>query len=82
VKTVYKEKYEMDYAVRDSAIAGAGIEISPEMIDAGVAEILGEVGGADFGGFFCAPDLASRVYRAMKIAQDCTMPYRGACKNL
>ena len=45
----------------------AEIEITPEMIEAGAEAILGEVGGADLGGFFSAPDLAVAVYRAMHI---------------
>jgi hypothetical protein len=38
------------------------------MIEAGEAIILGEVGGADLGGFFSARDLAKSVYEAMRHA--------------
>ena len=42
------------------------IEITAEMIEAGVEVILCEIGGADLGGLFDASDLASRVYQAME----------------
>lgn len=38
---------------------------TPAMIEAGAQVILEEVGGADLGGFFSAPDLAARVFAAM-----------------
>ena len=41
-------------------------EITAEMITAGEEVILGEVGGADLGGYFSARDLARRVYLAMR----------------
>lgn len=44
------------------------IEITPEMIEAGEDVILCELGGADLGGFFSAPDLARKVYLAMRAA--------------
>jgi hypothetical protein len=40
-----------------------GIEVTPEMIEAGAYVISGELG--DVGGYFSAPDLAAEVYRAM-----------------
>lgn len=43
----------------------ANDEIGTDMLAAGEAVILEEVGGADLGGFFSARDLAARVYRAM-----------------
>ena len=43
------------------------IEITPEMIEIGADVILGVVGGADLGGFFSAPELAEKVFRAMAI---------------
>lgn len=46
------------------------IEVTPEMIQAGEAAILEEVGGADdLGGYFSAPNLAVKVYRAMATAE-------------
>lgn len=45
-------------------------EITPQMIEAGAAEILGEIGGSeDVGGYFSARDLAEKVFRAMEIAR-------------
>ena len=41
------------------------IHISPAMLEAGTAEVLGSVGGADLGGHFSAEELASNVYRVM-----------------
>jgi hypothetical protein len=53
----------------DDRNATKEIELTPEMIDAGESEILGEVGGAEgLGGFFSARELAARVYRAMETA--------------
>ena len=43
-----------------------GIEITPEMIEAAVEIIWGELGGAELGGLFSASDLASSVYLAME----------------
>jgi hypothetical protein len=45
------------------------VEITSAMIEAGVVEIWAELGGADLGGHFSAPDLASRIYRAMNAAR-------------
>jgi hypothetical protein len=45
--------------------AGAEIEITEEMIEAGADVLLGELGGA-VSVFWSAPDLAKRVYRAMR----------------
>ena len=42
------------------------IEITAEMIEAGVSVLLADRGGVGDGiGFFSPPDLAERVYRAM-----------------
>jgi hypothetical protein len=41
------------------------IEVTEEMIEAGVDVIMCEVGGADLGGLFDASALASRVFLAM-----------------
>ena len=46
-------------------IANVDVEITPEMIEAGEHVILGEVGGADLGGYFSARDLAVEVFLAM-----------------
>jgi len=51
-------------------------EITLEMIDAGASVILGAVGGADLGGYFSAPKLASEVFRAM--AQKASFPRKNA----
>jgi hypothetical protein len=45
------------------------IEVTPEMIEIGAEVILGEVGGADLGGLFSAPELARQVYLAMSSAR-------------
>lgn len=39
--------------------------VTPAMLAAGEAVILGELGGADLGGLFSAHDLAAMVYLAM-----------------
>ena len=43
----------------------AEIQVTPEMIEAGVGVILREIGGSDLRGHFSSQDLAARVYRAM-----------------
>jgi hypothetical protein len=45
------------------------IEITPEMIEIGANVILCEVGGAELGELFSAPELATRVYLAMVSAR-------------
>jgi hypothetical protein len=45
------------------------IEVTPEMVEAGVTVIWEELGGADLGGLFSASDLAKSVYLAMHNAQ-------------
>jgi hypothetical protein len=52
-----------DEAKRTGAPEG---DITEAMTEAGAMEILGEVGGADLGGFFSAEELANKVYRAME----------------
>jgi hypothetical protein len=54
---------------KDSGTKSADeIEITPEMIDAGEDQILGEVGGVEgLGGYFSARELACAVYRAMEL---------------
>lgn len=42
------------------------VEITSEMIDAGVEVVLSFVGGADVGGYFSPEDLAVAVYLAMR----------------
>lgn len=64
----------MTYQKRPTRCSGSQekpgeIEITPEMIEAGSKAILEEIGGADLGGFFSAPDLAVEVYRAMRRQQ-------------
>lgn len=44
----------------------AEIEITPEMIAAGEQAILEQVGWAEFGPSFSAPDLAAEIFRAMR----------------
>jgi len=39
--------------------------VTPEMVEAGAAEIVSEVGDAPLGGFFDPRELAVSVYRAM-----------------
>ena len=51
--------------VADTEKPEVEIEITPEMIEAGEDVILCEVGGANLGGLFSAPELAARVFRAM-----------------
>lgn len=42
------------------------IEVTPEMIEAGVQALLSEPGGVNDGiGFFSPPDLATRIFLAM-----------------
>ena len=48
------------------------IEVTPEMVEAGVDVIWRELGGADLGGQFSADDLVKRVYRAMCNARRAT----------
>lgn len=54
-----------------------GIEITPEMAEAGMEAIFGEPGVAEVGVFFSARDLAVKVYRAMDSRRDKT-PHRAA----
>jgi len=42
------------------------VEITPEMIEAGEAEVSAATGGYDLGGYFSARDLAIAVYQAME----------------
>jgi outer membrane lipoprotein SlyB len=56
----------------DSADA---IAVTPEMVEAGEDAVLGEIGGADLGGYFSASDLAIKVFRAMAAA-DLSRRYR------
>jgi hypothetical protein len=56
---------------RDDSPENCGIEITPEMIEAGEDIILCALGGADLGRLFSADDLAKRVYSAM---------HRAACR--
>jgi len=44
------------------------IEITPEMIEAGVSVLLGELGGC-VDRFWSAPDLAKQVFEAMACAR-------------
>jgi len=46
--------------------AGAEIEVTDAMIEAGVDVLLCEFGGSAVDHFWSAPDLARRVYRAMR----------------
>src|SRR5262249_49387993 len=46
-------------------MTSSDFEITPQMIEAGAEAILSQIGGADLGGFFSAPELAVLVYQAM-----------------
>jgi len=48
--------------------AGAPVEITPAMLEAGEEAIWGLIGGYDLGGHFSASRLAKEVYLAMKRA--------------
>ena len=49
--------------------AGAEIQITEAMVEAGVEVLLCEFGGSAVNHFWSAPDLAKRVYSAMKKAE-------------
>jgi hypothetical protein len=54
-----------------------GTGISSKMIEVGERVILEELGGADLGGLFSAPELAEKVYLAMR-GVDSQAPCRSA----
>lgn len=54
-----------DRPARDDSGENCGIEITPEMAEAGAEAILGEVGGAPLGANFSASGLAREVFLAM-----------------
>jgi hypothetical protein len=59
-----------DGEANSTDLAGAPeVEVTPEMIAAGVEAIWDRLGGYDLGGHFSASRLAEEVYRAMASAR-------------